>query len=47
MLGIAALAAVIFQGLLGGARVLLDERTLAMIHGCFGPIFFSIRLFWQ
>jgi heme a synthase len=41
-LGVAALAAVIFQGLLGGARVLLDERTLAMIHGCFGPIFFSM-----
>jgi heme a synthase len=42
VLGLAAVAAVIFQGLLGGARVLLDERTLAMIHGCFGPIFFSI-----
>src|SRR6185369_7274015 len=35
-LGIAALVAVIFQGLLGGARVLLDERTLAMVHGCVG-----------
>jgi heme a synthase len=42
LLGIAALFAVIFQGLLGGARVLFDERTLAMVHGCVGPIFFSI-----
>jgi heme a synthase len=41
-LGALALVAVIFQGLLGGARVLLDERTLAMIHGCFGPVFLSI-----
>jgi cytochrome c oxidase assembly protein subunit 15 len=41
MLGLAALAAVIFQGVLGGMRVLLDERLLAMIHGCFGPAFFA------
>ena len=37
-----ALAAVIFQGLLGGMRVLLDERLLAKIHGCFGPAFFAL-----
>jgi cytochrome c oxidase assembly protein subunit 15 len=36
------LAAVIFQGALGGARVLLDARTLAMVHGCFGPAFFAM-----
>jgi cytochrome c oxidase assembly protein subunit 15 len=36
-----ALAAVIFQGVLGGQRVLLDSRTVAMIHGCFGPAFFA------
>ena len=32
-LGFAALGLVIFQGVLGGMRVLLDERTLAMLHG--------------
>jgi cytochrome c oxidase assembly protein subunit 15 len=37
-----ALGAVIFQGVLGGVRVLLDARTVAMIHGCFGPAFFAI-----
>lgn len=36
----AALVLVIAQGLLGGARVLLNERQLAMIHGCTGPLFF-------
>ena len=36
------LAAVILQGLLGGARVVFDERTLAMIHGCTGPLFFAL-----
>ncbi|MEM9353383.1 MAG: COX15/CtaA family protein [Planctomycetota bacterium] len=36
------LAAVIGQGVLGGMRVVLDERTLAMIHGCTGPLFFSL-----
>lgn len=41
-LSIACLAAVLFQGLLGGARVLLDARTLAMVHGCFGPAFFAL-----
>lgn len=40
-LGLIALAAVIFQGVLGGMRVLLNERTLAMIHGCIGPAFFA------
>lgn len=36
------LLAVIAQGALGGARVLLDERTVAMIHGCTGPLFFAM-----
>lgn len=36
------LAAVIMQGLLGGARVVFDQRTLAMIHGCTGPLFFTL-----
>ena len=41
-LGWVALAAVIVQGALGGARVLLNERTLAMVHGSFGPAFFCL-----
>lgn len=36
------LAGVILQGILGGARVVFDERTLALIHGCTGPLFFSL-----
>jgi cytochrome c oxidase assembly protein subunit 15 len=32
---------VILQGVLGGARVLFDERVAAMIHGCLGPLFFA------
>jgi len=41
-LGFVALALVIFQGALGGMRVLLDERTLAMLHGMTGPVFFAL-----
>jgi cytochrome c oxidase assembly protein subunit 15 len=36
-----ALALVVFQGLLGGARVLFDARLVAMLHGCVGPLFFA------
>jgi cytochrome c oxidase assembly protein subunit 15 len=43
-LSLAALALVIFQGVLGGMRVLLDERTLAMLHGCTGPLFFALSV---
>jgi cytochrome c oxidase assembly protein subunit 15 len=43
-LGVAALALVIFQGMLGGMRVRLDERTLAMLHGCTGPLFFALTI---
>jgi cytochrome c oxidase assembly protein subunit 15 len=35
------LAAISFQGVLGGARVNLDERVLAKFHGCFGPATFA------
>jgi cytochrome c oxidase assembly protein subunit 15 len=42
--GFAALALVLFQGILGGMRVLLDERTLAMVHGCTGPLFFALSV---
>ncbi len=34
-LGVAALALVIFQGILGGLRVVLLQQTLAIIHACF------------
>lgn len=39
---ILVLLAVIAQGALGGARVVLDQRTFAMIHGCTGPLFFAM-----
>lgn len=35
-----AVALVIFQGVLGGMRVVLAKETLAMVHGCVGPLFF-------
>ncbi len=35
------LAMVIAQGVLGGQRVVRDERLLAMVHGSFGPLFFA------
>lgn len=41
-LAIGMLMAVIGQGVLGGMRVVLSDRTLAMAHGCTGPIFFAI-----
>ena len=37
----ALLMLVIFQGLIGGMRVLLDARVLAKVHGCVGPAFFA------
>jgi heme a synthase len=42
VLGLAALALVITQGVLGGLRVLWDERALAMFHGVTGPLFFGM-----
>lgn len=36
------LLAVIVQGVLGGMRVVLDDRTLAMIHGCTAPAVFAL-----
>ena len=38
---LSALGLVIFQGVLGGLRVVLDQRTLALAHGCTGPLFFT------
>jgi len=43
-MGFAALGLVMFQGALGGMRVLLDERTLAMLHGMTGPLFFGLTV---
>ena len=40
-LAIGALVLVIAQGALGGARVLLNARQFALIHGCVGPAFFA------
>ncbi len=40
-LAFAAVAGVIFQGVLGGLRVRMDARLLAQIHGCVGPAFFA------
>jgi cytochrome c oxidase assembly protein subunit 15 len=41
-LALGVLAAVISQGVLGGMRVVLGDRTLAMVHGCVGPAFFAL-----
>ena len=43
-LGIAVLLGVISQGILGGMRVIEDERLLAKIHGCFAPLVFSLTV---
>lgn len=40
-LSVGLLGLVIFQGVLGGVRVLLDARVIAKIHGCVGPAFFA------
>lgn len=40
-MSVGLLTLVIFQGLLGGIRVLLDARVFAKIHGCVGPAFFA------
>lgn len=39
------LLAIIVQGVLGGVRVLFDARTIAMIHGCSGPLVFALGSF--
>lgn len=41
-LAFVALFAVVVQGVLGGARVLADDRTLAQVHGVLGPVFFAL-----
>jgi heme a synthase len=43
-LAVMALAGVIFQGALGGLRVIQDKVQLAKIHGCVGPAFFAFTV---
>lgn len=43
-LALAAVVLVIFQGVLGGMRVLLDDRTIAKVHACTGPLFFGVAI---
>ena len=42
---IGALVLVIFQGALGGVRVIANERLIAMVHGIVGPMFFALACF--
>lgn len=42
ILALAIAVGVIVQGLLGGARVLLDKRVMALIHGDFAAVVFSL-----
>ena len=42
--GLVLLLAVIGQGVLGGLRVRMDERAIAMLHGCTGPLFFALTV---
>jgi cytochrome c oxidase assembly protein subunit 15 len=41
-LGVAAVVAVVVQGVLGGLRVVLLEGTLAILHGCLAQAFFGL-----
>ncbi len=43
-MGLIALALVVAQGLLGGMRVLLDDRLVALIHAVIGPMFFCVTV---
>jgi cytochrome c oxidase assembly protein subunit 15 len=43
-LAVGAVALVVVQGGLGGARVLLDDTTVAKIHACTGPLFFAVAV---
>jgi cytochrome c oxidase assembly protein subunit 15 len=41
---VAAVLLVVVQGGLGGARVLLDDKTVAKVHACTGPLFFAVAV---
>lgn len=43
-LAVAAVVLVVVQGALGGARVLLDDKTVAKVHACTGPLFFAVAV---
>jgi protoheme IX farnesyltransferase len=43
-LGVIALGAVIVQGILGGLRVVLVDRTLAMVHAALAQAFFALTV---
>jgi cytochrome c oxidase assembly protein subunit 15 len=43
-LTLAAVVLVLVQGGLGGARVLLDDTTVAKVHACTGPLFFAVAV---
>ncbi len=43
-LGVIALGAVIVQGILGGLRVVLVERTLAIVHAALAQAFFALTV---
>jgi cytochrome c oxidase assembly protein subunit 15 len=43
-LGLAALALVILQGVIGGLRVVLLEHTLAIVHAAFAQAFFALTV---
>jgi len=43
-LAVAAVLLVLVQGALGGARVLLDDKTVAKVHACTGPLFFAVAV---
>lgn len=42
MVAVLIFLAVFSQGMLGGARVLMDEQTLALLHGDFAALVFSL-----
>jgi cytochrome c oxidase assembly protein subunit 15 len=43
-LAVLALVLVMAQGVLGGMRVLLNQRAIAMVHGFSGPLFFALTV---
>ena len=43
-LAAAVLLAVIAQGILGGVRVVLSDRTVAMLHGCGAPLVLALSV---
>ncbi len=44
-LGYAALGGVVFQGMLGGLRVVLRADWIGIVHACFGQAFFALTAF--